>query len=205
MWCQCNDWQEKGFPCHWLIAWTSNDLASIRRPGLNLDETEMKIQIDGLVQDCSNSSALAMELLQSCTKPSRCYIQENIFENVVLLFSERKHVTCCTRKSPLAAKYCSLIHIFPDFVSTLWVDLLSLPWAYSFAGFVLQVIYNTNGLKLQCGLCPILSVASKHHVNSFLTVLQEYSITIPLQQHLSNMSVIFNRCVLKKKCMKRRK
>ena len=26
--------------------------------------------IDGLVQDCSNSSGLAMELLQSCTKPS---------------------------------------------------------------------------------------------------------------------------------------
>ena len=28
--------------------------------------------IDGLVQDCGNSSALAMELLQSCTKPSLC-------------------------------------------------------------------------------------------------------------------------------------
>ena len=26
--------------------------------------------IDGLVQHCSNSSALAMELVQSCTKPS---------------------------------------------------------------------------------------------------------------------------------------
>ena len=26
---------------------------------------------DGLVQDCSNSSELAMELLQSCTKPSK--------------------------------------------------------------------------------------------------------------------------------------
>ena len=26
--------------------------------------------IDGLVQDCGNSSALAMELLQSCIKPS---------------------------------------------------------------------------------------------------------------------------------------
>ena len=26
--------------------------------------------IDGLVQDCSNSSELAMELLQSCIKPS---------------------------------------------------------------------------------------------------------------------------------------
>ena len=28
-------------------------------------------QIDGLVQDCSNSSALAMELLQSCTPSSK--------------------------------------------------------------------------------------------------------------------------------------
>ena len=28
--------------------------------------------MDGLVQDCSNSSALAMELLQSSTKPSIC-------------------------------------------------------------------------------------------------------------------------------------
>ena len=26
--------------------------------------------VDGLVQDCSNSSALAMALLQSCAKPS---------------------------------------------------------------------------------------------------------------------------------------
>ena len=31
-----------------------------------------EIKIDGLVQDCSNSSALAMELLQSCTKPLKC-------------------------------------------------------------------------------------------------------------------------------------
>ena len=28
--------------------------------------------LDGLVQDCSNQSALAMELLQSCNKPSMC-------------------------------------------------------------------------------------------------------------------------------------
>ena len=27
------------------------------------------LHLDGLVQDCSNSSALALELLQSCTKP----------------------------------------------------------------------------------------------------------------------------------------
>ena len=30
----------------------------------------VKSHFDGLTQDCSNSSALAMELLQSCTKPS---------------------------------------------------------------------------------------------------------------------------------------
>ena len=28
--------------------------------------------VDGLVQDCSNSIANALELLQSCTKPSMC-------------------------------------------------------------------------------------------------------------------------------------
>ena len=31
---------------------------------------DVKHHFDGLVQDCSNSSALAMELLRSCTKPS---------------------------------------------------------------------------------------------------------------------------------------
>ena len=36
-----------------------------------------KICTDGLVQDCSTSSALAMELLQSCTKPLT-YIKFNI-------------------------------------------------------------------------------------------------------------------------------
>ena len=34
--------------------------------------------MDGWVQDCSNSSALAMELLQSCAKPSiYCYTKHN--------------------------------------------------------------------------------------------------------------------------------
>ena len=31
---------------------------------------ELLTHIDGLAQDCSNSSAIAMELLQSCTKPA---------------------------------------------------------------------------------------------------------------------------------------
>ena len=38
---------------------------------------QKKFHIDGLVQDCSNSSEFAMELLQSCTKPS-IYIYKHI-------------------------------------------------------------------------------------------------------------------------------
>ena len=45
--------------------------------GIHVTKGKSRIQnkawphhIDGSVQDCSNSSALAMELLQSCTKPS---------------------------------------------------------------------------------------------------------------------------------------
>ena len=41
---------------------------SVRHWGIYSHSEE---QIDGLVQDCSNSSALAMELLQSCTKSFR--------------------------------------------------------------------------------------------------------------------------------------
>ena len=36
---------------------------------LNWQTWHDKGYIDGSVQDCSNSSVLAMELLQSCTKP----------------------------------------------------------------------------------------------------------------------------------------
>ena len=46
------------------------------------------LDFDGLVQDCSNSSALAMELLPSCTEPSTCCAHRHI----VMLgtkFSER--------------------------------------------------------------------------------------------------------------------
>ena len=35
-----------------------------------LKELKQTHQVEGLVQNCSNSSVLAMELLHSCTKPS---------------------------------------------------------------------------------------------------------------------------------------
>ena len=40
--------------------------------------------IDGLVQDCSISSALAMKLLQSCTKPSVWDILSSLFHFQIL-------------------------------------------------------------------------------------------------------------------------
>ena len=36
-----------------------------------IDSQRNTDEIDGLVQDCSNSIANALELLQSCTKPSK--------------------------------------------------------------------------------------------------------------------------------------
>ena len=44
-------------------------------PVMNMHKKVMNMHVtvpntDGLVQDCSNSIANAMELLQSCTKPS---------------------------------------------------------------------------------------------------------------------------------------
>ena len=37
---------------------------------IHVAERNQVSRIDGLVQDCSNSIANALELLQSCTKPS---------------------------------------------------------------------------------------------------------------------------------------
>ena len=37
------------------------------------------VYIDGLAQDCSNSIANALELLQSCTKPSICLYIAGLF------------------------------------------------------------------------------------------------------------------------------
>ena len=60
-----------------IVAWcsmlTKNGLITTYECVLHYDD------IDGVVQDCSNSSALAMELLQSCTKPSLCTVKLSSF------------------------------------------------------------------------------------------------------------------------------
>ena len=43
--------------------------------------TSVHLNIDGFVHDCSTSSALAMELLQSCTKPSIYLSNEKMVTN----------------------------------------------------------------------------------------------------------------------------
>ena len=48
----------------------SNGLCESILPYIRACDTLHKGYIDGLVQDCSNSIANALELLQSCTKPS---------------------------------------------------------------------------------------------------------------------------------------
>ena len=61
--------------------WTSNPLLCTRTIVVTktlkiMDDMKPMVHVDGLVQDCSNSSALAMELLQSCTKPSIWLLQD---------------------------------------------------------------------------------------------------------------------------------
>ena len=53
--------------------------------GLNVLKASAKDDNDGLVQDCNISSALAMEILQSCTKPStNVFVYFNVSEKNIL-------------------------------------------------------------------------------------------------------------------------
>ena len=71
----------------WIICWISIPLKgyycsnSTERNDANLS-IQYGFRIDGLVQDCSNSSAWAMALLQFCTKPSiNEALSEHLFDD----------------------------------------------------------------------------------------------------------------------------
>ena len=55
---------------HNFIRWVTQLLHTIQKKTISLRAPEY---FDALVQDCSNSNALTMELLPSCTKPSTCF------------------------------------------------------------------------------------------------------------------------------------
>ena len=64
--------------------------------------------ISGLVLDCSNSSAFAMELLQSCTKPSISKVDLSSTTTIkYLLLLKLKSTVCCVATSVLR---CGLRH-----------------------------------------------------------------------------------------------
>ena len=84
--CQLYSAQPLPEPMMSMVNWTLGKLTSmtmILNTKLYIPEMHLKMlsanvghflqgSIDGLVQDCSNSIANALELLQSCTKPSQC-------------------------------------------------------------------------------------------------------------------------------------
>ena len=85
--CVCWSWQ--GRTDRHLCLWLSFDQHGIGHQVIykvHVDTTLMshEYHIDGLVQDCSISSALAMEILQSCTKP---LILLKIPSNLTVLFN----------------------------------------------------------------------------------------------------------------------
>ena len=55
-------------------------------------EATVSTLYDGIAQDCSNSSALAMELLQSCIKPSIWWLL-NMFQECTTGIKQQSHIT----------------------------------------------------------------------------------------------------------------
>ena len=56
--------------------WIWSSLLRHQYDSQRIPRGRLNIQIDGLAQDYSNSSTLALELLQSCAKPSTCCLTE---------------------------------------------------------------------------------------------------------------------------------
>ena len=74
---------------------------------------------DGLVQDCSNTSTLAMESLQSCTKPSIC-------DQVCCIGSRDKYYET-HQTFPFCSAYHNMFELFPQKIS-----IFAAQWQYLF-------------------------------------------------------------------------
>ena len=73
--CVYHAWTFSSFHSYAQCKWTGWQGTLSNMPSEGLSEPScLKAHFDGLVQNCSNSSALAMGLLQSGTKPSTWYI-----------------------------------------------------------------------------------------------------------------------------------
>ena len=104
--------------------------------------------IDSLVQDCSNSSALAMELLQSCTKPSICgWLCKSILCRTKNLFSEKKVWNFHDKPYNIAINKLSMPRfciLWDAAISVLIVDLVIDPWidTWCLIYMCIQTVYS---------------------------------------------------------------
>ena len=89
------------------------------------------IHIDGLVQACSNSSALAMELLQSCTKPLILFPARHISTLIMTLHLIKqpqldcltKAFTCWVALKKKLKCYCVFAFDNSNAITGLWFDI----------------------------------------------------------------------------------
>ena len=106
-----------------------------------------KVHFDGLVQDCSNSSVLAMELLQSCTNKPLIY--GSVLLEISSVFDMNLHVIAWS------AMYCSGMKVPTDLK---WEILLMsntavkmLYTVYVYMGSTLSHCWGGWGCEVSCG------------------------------------------------------
>ena len=61
----------------------------------NIHVMTTRRQVDGLVKDCSISSANALEILQSCTKPSKCLVDLPMNPIIIIIYHYRQKAHHC--------------------------------------------------------------------------------------------------------------
>ena len=81
---------------------------------LIISYVQVNVDIDGLMQDCSNSIADALELLQSCSKP------------LTSLLINVPQVRACVYVGPLLLTWFNLIPVIIAIISMGW-NYLSIP------------------------------------------------------------------------------
>ena len=83
---------------------------------------QTKYHIDGLVQDCSNSIANALELLQFCTKPLTCKVHPNNYTYYALLWFGTSFHNFHILNPLRAIFFRENINIYLHFMSFLHID-----------------------------------------------------------------------------------
>ena len=90
--------------------------------------------IDGLVQDCSNSSALAMEILRCCTKPSISFISVKMVPSTKIFFSFMSEMWIIITSKSIKNIMQSWVDIVGQIMiewETFWASFLSEPTSFA--------------------------------------------------------------------------